>query len=335
MKALLKQAAYHSGILPAVHRFNHAATLTAAMFHRVLCDDDPRWRDADPLYTVSETFFTACLEFFRRHYNVVSLKQVVAAATGGVALPPRAMLVTFDDGWADNLLVAAPIMRRLGIPSVVFIAASAVIADDDTWWQERLFGAARTGAFVGGMPAGLRAAIADPPMRDGRLDALALSVDLAALAPAARDAAMADIPRREPGQRMMLRSAELSEIVRTGVELGVHGYSHAPLTLLPDPAADLGRARSALSSLGPDLGDWATLAIPHGRYDARVLEAAWRTGFTLVFTSDPHINAAPGCFANGRAQLGRISIDQPILVDGAGHLDEAKLAAWLWRRPIR
>ncbi|MBL8697856.1 MAG: polysaccharide deacetylase family protein [Alphaproteobacteria bacterium] len=335
MKEIAKRAAYRCGILPAIHRFSHGATLTATMFHRVLADDDPRWRDADPLYTVGATFFARCLAFFRRHYNVVSLRQVVEAATSGAALPPRAMLVTFDDGWADNLETAAPIMRRLDVPGVVFVAASAVMANEDEWWQERLFGAARDGVFAGGAPARLAAAVPDIPSHDGRVDPLALAARLAALDGEVRARAMADLPRREAGRRMMLRPAELPALVAAGVSLGVHGHSHAPLTLLPDPAGDLSRARAELAALGGGLGDWSTLAIPHGRYDARVLDGAWAAGFKLVFTSDAHINATPGCFAGGRTRLGRISVDQPILVDGAGALDEAKLAAWLWRRPVR
>src|SRR5204862_6462518 len=54
-------------------------------------------------------------------YTVVSLEQVLDHYVGGAALPPRAILVTFDDGYRDNLENAVPILRRHGYPAVIFV----------------------------------------------------------------------------------------------------------------------------------------------------------------------------------------------------------------------
>ena len=54
-------------------------------------------------------------------YTPVSLDDVLAYYLRGVPLPERAVLITFDDGYLDNLENAAPILRRHGFPAVLFV----------------------------------------------------------------------------------------------------------------------------------------------------------------------------------------------------------------------
>jgi peptidoglycan/xylan/chitin deacetylase (PgdA/CDA1 family) len=53
-------------------------------------------------------------------YRPVSLDDVIAHYAEGARLPDRAVLITFDDGYRDNLLNAAPILQRHGYPAVLF-----------------------------------------------------------------------------------------------------------------------------------------------------------------------------------------------------------------------
>jgi peptidoglycan/xylan/chitin deacetylase (PgdA/CDA1 family) len=62
-------------------------------------------------------------------YNVVSLDDVVAAASRGTLLPARAVLLTFDDGYRDNLIHAAPVLLRHGYPAVVFVPVDCIGSD--------------------------------------------------------------------------------------------------------------------------------------------------------------------------------------------------------------
>jgi len=96
---LVKKSLYGSGLLGLYHRFRNRRSLTVIMFHRVIDPADPRWASCDPDYTLDAALFERCLAFFSRHYNVVSAADVLAARKGGASLPPRALLITFDDGW--------------------------------------------------------------------------------------------------------------------------------------------------------------------------------------------------------------------------------------------
>jgi len=67
--------------------------------------------------------FAAALNFVTRYYTPVSLQDVLADSDGR-NLPPRALLVTFDDGYASVMESAAPLCAKLGVPAIFFLNAA-------------------------------------------------------------------------------------------------------------------------------------------------------------------------------------------------------------------
>src|SRR5262249_18851411 len=55
-----------------------------------------------------------------RGYEFISRDELYAGLDGAF-LPPKAALITFDDGYRNNLTVALPVMKRLSVPGVVFV----------------------------------------------------------------------------------------------------------------------------------------------------------------------------------------------------------------------
>ncbi len=88
-RRLLRSLAYHSGVL-SLARLRQADTLTVLMLHRVLDRADPDFASADPAWTLSLSLFEQLLDFVVRHYDVVSLADVVSAHEGLRRLPQRA-----------------------------------------------------------------------------------------------------------------------------------------------------------------------------------------------------------------------------------------------------
>ncbi len=76
-------------------------------------------RDDTP--TVSEVTFTRQMEILRRDWNPIPLGQLVECLEQGQAIPPRAVVVTFDDGTQDTYQIAFPVLRRYRIPATVFV----------------------------------------------------------------------------------------------------------------------------------------------------------------------------------------------------------------------
>ncbi|HEU5087479.1 MAG TPA: polysaccharide deacetylase family protein [Roseiflexaceae bacterium] len=50
-------------------------------------------------------------------------------------LPKRAVAITFDDGYADNLEHARPVLARYGLPATVFVPTCAIDSQREYWWD--------------------------------------------------------------------------------------------------------------------------------------------------------------------------------------------------------
>lgn len=59
--------------------------------------------------------------YFKERFNVVSMEQVISATCGNYILPENALLLTFDDGYADNYTYAFPLLEEFGFQGSFFI----------------------------------------------------------------------------------------------------------------------------------------------------------------------------------------------------------------------
>jgi peptidoglycan/xylan/chitin deacetylase (PgdA/CDA1 family) len=93
----------------------HERTLRILMYHKV--------NDLTPNPTTIPTaVFTEQMTLLSElGYVPVSLEAVRDHYLGGAPLPPRAVLITFDDGYRDNLENALPVLRAHGYPAVLFV----------------------------------------------------------------------------------------------------------------------------------------------------------------------------------------------------------------------
>ena len=85
--------------------------------------------------SVTANHFAEHLEVLREHAHPITLQQLSQALLGG-DLPDRSVVVTFDDGYADNLHSAKPMLERYGIPATVFLATGSIGREREFWWDE-------------------------------------------------------------------------------------------------------------------------------------------------------------------------------------------------------
>lgn len=331
MSDLVKKSLYGSGLLGLYHRFRNRRSLTVIMFHRVLDPRDPRWTSCDPDYTLETRLFDRCLAFFRRHYNIVSTDDVLAARNEDRALPPRALLITFDDGWSDNVDFALPRLRAAGMPALLFVVAD-VIGRRLPFFQECIVGAWRLGRIKA---ADLLAAAGKGTAKsaNGDRELRAAIAALEELDDDARKAALvpfaADL---DDGHRHMVNVEELGDLERGGVTIGLHGKTHTPMTRANDLDAELGGARAEIAARLAAATAPVTMSFPHGRYTPAIAERAREAGYQLVFTSDPTLNPVD---TRPDWLLGRVGFEQAGIVDDAGRFRADKLALLLFRKPQR
>jgi len=98
------------------------------LYHRVFdASSDPQ------LLCVKPKHFWEHLEHLRRYYWVISLREL-GDALKEKRLPRRAVALTFDDGYVDNLLNAKPLLERYEMPATVFVATDYL--GRMFWWDE-------------------------------------------------------------------------------------------------------------------------------------------------------------------------------------------------------
>ncbi|MDE2372005.1 MAG: polysaccharide deacetylase family protein [Burkholderiales bacterium] len=72
----------------------------------------------------------------REHYQVLRLSDVAAFVAGRRALPPRAVVITIDDGYESAYRIAWPALQRHGYPATLFVPSDFVGARDALSWAQ-------------------------------------------------------------------------------------------------------------------------------------------------------------------------------------------------------
>ena len=96
-------------------------SLRCVVFHHISSEDSPFTAGINVRTTPEK--LEAALRFLSTYYKPVRLEDVLGDEDGS-RLPPRAVLVTFDDAYASVSEVAAPLCKKYGIPAVYFVNAA-------------------------------------------------------------------------------------------------------------------------------------------------------------------------------------------------------------------
>src|SRR5215213_10362173 len=90
----------------------------------------------DPWFlSVTPRNFAEHLEVLQRYAHLISLQRLFQGLLEG-GLPERTVAVTFDDGYADNLHDAKPLLARYEVPATVFLTTGYIGHEREFWWDE-------------------------------------------------------------------------------------------------------------------------------------------------------------------------------------------------------
>jgi len=113
-----------------------ANRLTVLAYHRIIDSNQPDFDYYEANVSATPAMFAQQMAYIDQHFNVVSLAEVIAFLNGESHLPPRALLITFDDGYLDNYVNARPILKQYQFPAVIFLMTSRM--ENTTlrpWWD--------------------------------------------------------------------------------------------------------------------------------------------------------------------------------------------------------
>ncbi len=265
---------------------------------------------------VKPSHFAQHLEVLSKYTSPISLRHFERAHREG-AIPRRAVVITFDDGYSDNLYNAKPLLERYNIPATVFVTTGQIGKSREFWWDEleRLF------LQPGSLPARLRLQINGKDFqwdlgkeivyseadvqndrkrrawegKPGSRLSLYYSIwqKLITLSEGVRQIVLDEI-RNWVGKgdegRPTYRALLPEEVYALGqgelVEVGAHSVTHPLFSTIPvrQQRDEIFQSKTYLEEI---LGRSVTsFAYPHGDYTEKTIELIRETGFTSACTTE-------------------------------------------------
>jgi peptidoglycan/xylan/chitin deacetylase (PgdA/CDA1 family) len=195
--------------------------LSILIFHRILEEPDPLL-----LFEPCARQFDEILAHVKRQFNVLPLREAVVRLKART-LPSRAFCLTFDDGYADNLTVAAPLLVKHSLPATVFVATGYL---GKSMWNDRVIEAIRATrkpeldlACVGLQ----RYKLSSLDDRRNLIDLVLKSIRYLPFSEREqRVQDVIDIAETAPTPSRMLTEASLRDLAGLGIDIGAHTVTH-------------------------------------------------------------------------------------------------------------
>lgn len=294
--------------------------------------------------------FQGQLDYIGRHYNVVTMEDVIAAIRGsGPTLPPRALLLTFDDGYADHFQTVFPLLDRLGFQGSFYPPARAIlerkvldvnkihfllaVTDDVRLLVRALDEEIETARHEYGLrPLSWYHERFARPNRWDPAEVIYIKRVLQHALPEALRVSITDrlfhqfVTDDETAfaNELYVTAEQLSCMRRNGMHIGSHSYDHYWLNTLDpvDQESQVTKSMGFLEVLGCDMDNW-TMCYPYGAFDSSLKDILASSGCALGLTTEV---AIADLDTSDRFELARIDTND-LPVSGAAEMSDWTRAA--------
>jgi peptidoglycan/xylan/chitin deacetylase (PgdA/CDA1 family) len=260
--------------------------LSILTFHRVHPNTDSLYPNEPDARS-----FELLMRFVARSFRTMGFSEALQCLTDG-NLPPRALVITFDDGYADNAEVALPILRRHGLKATFFISTGFL--DGGLMWNDTVVECVRacrhTELDLEAFHLGRYSLAGLAERREvistllPRIKYLGLAERELATTRLQRACGVADLP-----MTLMMRSEQVRQVHQAGMEIGGHTVHHPILTKVSpiDAETEVSEGRARLQEIIDASVD--TFAYPNGKpgrdYDDSHVVLLKRLGFRGAVTT--------------------------------------------------
>jgi peptidoglycan/xylan/chitin deacetylase (PgdA/CDA1 family) len=270
---------------------------TIVMYHRVVAS-----QEADPFslgMCVTREHLDAQLRYFKRYFTPIGMSEATRLVEQGQSLPPRALSVTFDDGYLDNQTLALPLLQAHQIPAALFVPTGGLENDEPLWWDRVIYALDATeknefNPAALGVPLPHQSLSLDRWQRDETavrvLDSL-WTLPIAEVFDVVKRIEKALPPvRRVPAVAQRLNPQQVLQMHQAGIEVGAHSVRHPNLTLEVPSAVrqEMQNSKRTLENLinTPVAG----FAYPAGYKNADTVLAAQESGFRYAVATVRGVN---------------------------------------------
>lgn len=274
VKSLLRSAialgAVLSGRISSLENQQRDA-LTILCYHRVL-PQDRRQQYFDPGLVVTPDTFEAHCKALSRHFNVITLKEGLAAWQQGLESSKPRAAITFDDGYRDNETYAVPILAKYGLRATFYVVSGLVGSEERPWYDRAgraLMHLGRNAADEVG-----RAKALTPSERSEWVSALEVQAGTAT-------------PHHDD---LIMDEAALRRLVAAGHEIGSHTVTHPLLDQLAETELDYEVLRSRVMLETATGAAVVGFSYPNGNLNLPVKAVVTRGQYKYAVSAAPGVN---------------------------------------------
>jgi peptidoglycan/xylan/chitin deacetylase (PgdA/CDA1 family) len=297
LKACIKSGLVNSGALSLAQRLRGKRAIILR-YHSVQHRPDDYEHIIGKPITHATAAFQEQIDLVTRHYEPVTLDDLAAFVRGQRPMPRRCVAVTFDDGFADNFEIAAPILNRAGIRAAFYITVGCIEPERLLWFSRlrHAFGTTRAETWWDPTRQCLWR-LTDPPQRGqahrSAAEACARTTGLAQDELVARLEADLGVAALALGRRLMMTWGQIRELQRQGHLIGAHTLTHPNLAHVPadEMAREVAESKRRLE-------EELQAPVRHFSYPAPILEPHWSEA-TVACTADLGFATAVTCRRGG------------------------------------
>lgn len=251
--------------------------------------------------------FERQMAFIAQHFNVINFYNLAnlvdpAASADRFAekVPPNSLIVTFDDGYADNMLTAMPIIKAYDLTAVVYISTDFVDQQRLFWfdeiaylirhWPDGHFSLA-AGDFVADLTKDNREEIRKALGRFLQTltdrQRLALIEEIKSIAPI-------EIKPHDFHHAAPLSWAQIKALRAAGIEVGSHTRSHGFLDTMTDDELHqqiLGSKQHIEAQLEEPI---ISFSYPNGNFNQQVVQKVVQAGYKFAVGYEHAVVHLPG-----------------------------------------
>lgn len=303
MKAAAATALESTGarrLLSAIRRRNVGGVRVQFIaWHRIVPDFEGMRRKVIPGLLTSTATFDRQLTWLGQNFRFATIPEALEVLSGRVRASRDLCVLTFDDGYADFLEHAVPILRKHGAPGIIYVPTGFVGAGVPLL-HDRLYHVLRIAADrnlavreIGGGP--LVTAALEDALRGDVIWALERLLEtrpreLCVQVAQALEACLGVDPREVLVDSALLGWDELRAVRAAGFEVGAHTIDHACLP--NETAQEVDRQlRASRETFREELGDEVVdFAYPNGWYSRGSIRALIRNGYRSAVTTEDRPN---------------------------------------------
>lgn len=271
-------------------RIKKSPTIVVIVYHSINTIQEDRIRAAN---IITPESFEAQIQYLASSASIIPLEEYLDHRERGIPLSEKKVVVTFDDGYKDNLTTAAPVLQKYAVPATFFIATN-YIGTGTIKWEDRLHcicSRAATEVLSLDLPTGnLALPLGSKEDKSRAIDYL-VSL-LSHLSQGEREQVLEQVFQTlkadcRDQEEVMMTWDDVRELAHTpGFAIGSHSAAHQHLTrITPNEVAfEISNSKTLLER---ELNAPVSLfSYPYGDYDQAVIQAVKEAGYSGAVTLD-------------------------------------------------